>query len=256
MKPRPARNSGIDNNGGELFNVVNTQTDIEPRVNSGILVGRSSFLVRVSGYNGTPNDPSVVVSLYASPGLLDVGGQPQPPQFVESEAWSLDDSQFTALSPDLPTTTTQGYVAGGVVVAYLSAASIMLSDSFSMKLSGTVLTVDLDLTGPKPVVTSGILAGRWSAGDILRVVARQRTADSGKALCDDATNYAFAKSVICGEVDIAADPLSDRKGVTCDAISASVRFVAAPASLGSRRKGSPDEPCPTFPADSCGGDGG
>jgi hypothetical protein len=253
-KPHSDPPRGIDNNAGDLFNLVNGRTDLEKRVNDGIVVGKNSLLVRLGGYNGKADDPRVTVSIYASPGLLDGTGQPQPPQFVDTEAWSLDDGQFNAIT-DLPTATTDGYVANGTVVAFLDV-KIALSNDFSLTFDGAVLTAQLDLTGSKPAITSGVIAGRWPATDILRVVARQRTADGGKALCDDPISYAVAKSIICSDLDIRSDRSSDGKGLACDATSASLRFLGGHASLGSRKAGVPDEPCPTFPSDSCNGDGG
>jgi hypothetical protein len=255
-KPHVDPPGGIDNNGGDLFNLVKTRTDVEERVNAGIAQGRTTLLFRISSYNGTANDPNIVFSVYASPGLLDGTGNPMPPKFVESEAWALDDAQFTALSPDLPTTTTTGYVSGGVVVAFLASTKIGLSSSFAVNLKSAVLTANLDLTGPKPVMQGGIIAGRWPASDLLHVISRQRTSDAGKALCDDPVNYGVAKAVICADLDIMVDRIADRTGLACNATSASIRFVAAPASLGAKRTTPPDEPCPGFPPDSCGGDGG
>ena len=255
-KPHVDPPGGIDNNAGDLFNLVKTKTDVEQRINDGIDLGKTTLLFRLSNYNGTPNDPNIVFSVYASPGLLDGSGQSVAPKFVESEAWALDSSQFTQLSPDLPTTTTTGYVSGGVVVAFLASTSIGLSSSFAASLKSTVLTANLDLTGPKPLMKDGIIAGRWPASDLLKVIARQRTSDAGKALCDDPINYAVAKAVICADLDIMVDRIADRSGLACNATSASIRFVAAPASLGQKRATPPDEPCPTFPSDSCRGDGG
>jgi hypothetical protein len=255
-KPHVDPPGGIDNNAGDLFNLVKTKTDVEERINSGIALGKTTLLFRLSGYNGTPNDPNIIFSVYASPGLLDGSGQSMPPSFVESEAWALDDAQFTAISPDLPTTTTTGYVSNGVVVAFLASTKIGLSSSFAVNLKSAVLTADLDLTGGKPVMKGGVIAGRWAASDLLHVISRQRTSDGGKALCDDPLNYGVAKAVICADLDIMVDRIADRTGLACNATSASIRFVAAPASLGPKRSTPPDEPCPTFPADSCRGDGG
>jgi hypothetical protein len=255
-KPHTDPAGGIDNNAGDLFTQVKSRTDVEQRINDGIALGKGSLLIRISGYNGTPDDANVVVSVYASPGLLDGAGQPQPPTFVETEAWSLDEAQFSAITPDLPITTTTGYVAGGVAVAVLTSVNLSVSNSFGIKLKSAVLTADLDLTGPKPTMTGGIIAGRWAATDLLQVVARQRTSDAGKALCNDPTNYGIAKAVICADLDIMVDRIADRSGLACNATSASVRFVGAPASLGPKRKTVEDDPCPTFPSDSCRPDGG
>jgi len=255
-KPHNDPAGGIDNNAGDLFTQVKSRTDVEQRINDGIALGKGSLLIRLSGYNGTPDDANVVVSIYASPGLLDYGGQPQPPSFVATEAWSLDDGQFTAITPDLPVTTTTGYVAGGVVVAFLASVNLSVSSSFGIKLKSAVLTADLDFTGPKPTMSGGIIAGRWAASDLLRVVAQQRTTDGGKALCMDPINYGIAKAVVCADLDIMADRIADRSGLACNATSASVRFVGGAASLGAKRKTVADDPCPTFPSDSCRPDGG
>jgi hypothetical protein len=250
-KPHLDPPGGIDNNGGDLFNLVRTRTDVEQRINDGIALGKTTLLFRVANYNGKPNDPNVIVSVFASPGLLDGAGNSVPPSFVESEAWALDEAQFTQLSPDLPVTTSAGYVSGGVVVAFLSSTSIGVSSTFSVNLKSTVLTIDLDLTGAKPVMTGGIIAGRWAASDLLRVISRQRTSDAGKALCDDPVSYGIAKSVICADLDIMVDRIADRSGLACNATSASIRFEGAPASLGPKKPAVVDEPCPTFPPDSC-----
>lgn len=255
-KPHVDPPGGIDNNGGDLFNLVKTKTDVERRINDGIALGKTTLLFRLAEYNGMPDDPSIVFSVYASPGLLDGSGQAMPPSFVATEAWALDDAQFTAISPDVPITTTTGYVAGGVVVANLGSAKIGLSSSFAVSLKSAVLTASLDLTGAKPVMKTGIIAGRWAASDLLHVISRQRTSDAGKALCDDPVNYGIAKAVICADLDIMVDKIADRSGLACNATSASIRFVAAPASLGQKRATPPDEPCPAFPPDSCRSDGG
>jgi hypothetical protein len=244
---------GIDNNAGLLFNAINDRTDLEARLNAGIRAGRNSVLIRIAKYNGKADDPSVTVSLYASPGLFDPPGSDQhkDPKFLESEAWELDRAQFNAISGADPITTTQGYVANGILVTYTSA-TIALSDTFSVTLSGAVLTAVLDLSGPKPTIKSGVLAGRWAASDILRVIARQRpSGDGGKDLCDLPNEYNFAKGVICNELDIMIERASDGKGLKCDATSAAIRFNAGAASLGPLRDTVPEEPCPGFPPDDC-----
>lgn len=241
---------GVDNNAGSLFTLVNGRTDLEQRVNDGILLGGKTILLRITGYNGKADDPAVTISLYTSQGLFDGSGNNVAPAFVESEAWSLDQSQFSAIAPDLPKATTQGYVANGIVVGSLSA-SVALSASFSVTFNAAYVTAELDLTGAKPTIKSGIIAGRWPVADILRVIARLRTSDGGKPLCNDATNYAFAKKIICDDLDIRGDRADDGKMLPCNATSAAIRIMTAPASLGAHRTEPPDEPCPGFPADDC-----
>jgi len=257
---------GLDNNGGVVFNIFNNLGtvgfNLEERANMGIAMGSSSILIKISGFNGMPDDPEISVSLYASPGLFDPpnSNTNRSPQFLESEAWALDEAQFSLITPDLPLTTARGYVAQGEFVAELDA-TIGISESFSMTLNGGVITGVLDFsgaTGPTPTIKRGVIAGRWPASDMLRVIARQRTTGGGATLCDDPKTYQQAKGLLCPELDLSASSQSDNKvpRTNCDAISASILFNAGRARLGAKRPVPPDDPCPDFPADDCKGDGG
>ena len=61
-KPHIDPPGGIDNNGGDLFNLVKTKTDVEQRINDGIALGQTTLLFRLANYNGTPNDPNIIFS--------------------------------------------------------------------------------------------------------------------------------------------------------------------------------------------------
>lgn len=252
---------GRDNAATALFRSFQTlpgatQVDLEKRVNASILMGKNTLLVRVTGFNGTADDPEVTVSLFASLGLYSAASpdDPVPPAFVESERWSLDSRQFTDLSNDIPKTFARGWVAGGKLVALVDT-TIDLSDNLMVTLKGGMLQADIDRTGAKPAITGGTIAGRWPATDMLRVVGRLRTQDGGPRLCENSPARAFIKAQICDQVDITASAAADNTNVVCDALSTGVGFEAKPASLGDRRSGVPDEPCPGEVPDDCAKDG-
>jgi hypothetical protein len=247
--------NGIDNNGGELFATFRklvTSFDLEERANQGIMEGRNAFLIGVTGYNGTANDQNVTVALYASPGLDGVG----PPAFDETDRWTLDEAQFPEFSPTVPRAVAAGaYVTNGTLVANLNA-TVGVSASFSLTLTGGVITGVIDLTGAKPTITKGVIAGRWAASDILQVISRQRVSDGGQSLCENAITLAAAKAQICDNLDILSSVQDDPKGTTppsvnCDAVSVSIGFDGARASLGKHVPVAPDEPCPGFVAGDC-----
>ncbi|MBS2011939.1 MAG: hypothetical protein JST00_03555 [Deltaproteobacteria bacterium] len=243
---------GLDNRGAQLFALVNDRTDLEQRANDGILAGKNGLLVKIAKYNGKAEDYLVEISLYSAIGLLD-GGDVVPPAFVESEKWTIDEGQFSELG--LPKLLVDGWVTGGKAYALVPPnASLRLSNSFSVQLSGGVLRFDLDLSTAKPRITGGVIAGRWPARDILATLSRQRLTDAGaSALCNpsQAVLLELGRQQVCGNVDIMSDRTKDRTGAACDATSVAFAFEAAPASLGPRMPFTPEDDCPGFDAGAC-----
>jgi hypothetical protein len=247
---------GRDNATGSLFNTLvgaptSNKLDFEERVNSGIRAGKNTILVRVTGFNGTADDPDVLVSVYASLGLLDGAGDYVTPQFTETEQWALDDRQFP-VTPSVPKATTTGYVARGKLVASLDI-TLDLSDSFSIALTGSTMQADVSLTGNggKPTITGGVLAGRWPVSDVLRVAGRVQLEDGGSRVCENPLAYATIKDIACQEADLVADRNRDKTGAACDSLSAAIVFEAAPASLGPVRAATPADDCPDTGPDDC-----
>lgn len=248
---------GRDNATGSLFNTLlglptAIKLDFVERINSSIRMGKNTILIRVTGFNGTSDDPSVIVSVYASLGLLDGAGKYVKPDFKENEQWALDDRQFP-LSTSVPNATTlDAYVADGKLVANL-AITLDLSDDFSIALTGSTLQGDLSLTGNagKPTITGGLITGRWPVSDILRVAGKVGLEDGGTPICENAGAYATLKNFVCEETDLVADRARDKTGAACDALSAGIVFEAGPASLGAVKKGTPSNDCPDARPDDC-----
>jgi hypothetical protein len=250
---------GRDNAAGTLFGTFKTlpgDSDFQARVNDSIAAGKNTLLLRVTGYNGKADDPEVTLSVFASLGLfVGTTNNHATPQFIESEKWSLDSRQFTDLSSDIPKAFARGWVSGGKLVAMLDT-TIDLSDSLTITLKGGIVQADIDTTGTQPTITGGVIAGRWPVTDLLRVVGRLHTQDGGGRLCDNSTAASFVKTQVCGEVDIRADLTTPVTTEICDAVSAALGFEARPATLGDRRMGTPDDPCPNEVPDDCAKDSG
>lgn len=252
--PKPVSDDpgGLDNRGAQLFALVNDRTDLEKRANEGILAGKNGFLFKVAKYNGKSEDYQVEVSIYSALGLLD-GGANVEPQFLETEKWTIDEGQFNPVG--LPKLLVDGWVVGGKVYAVLGQeASLRLSNTFSVQLSGGVLRLDMDLTKAKPQISGGVVAGRWTARDMIATVSRQRLEDGGdSAICapSKAAVLLFAKGQICDNVDIMGDRTKDRTGATCDATSVAFAFEAGPAALGPKMAFTPEDDCPGFDAGAC-----
>lgn len=249
---------GRDNATGRLFNTLlgvptSQKLDLEERVNNGIRAGKNTILIRVLGYNGTPEDPEVTVQVFATLGYFGGGAGTTfvPPRFTADERWALDSRQFT-VTPDVPKATTGGYVTGGKLVATLDV-TLDLSDNFSVALTGAILQADLAFPGGggSPTITGGLLAGRWPISDVLRIAGGLRLQDGGKLICETPIAYATIKDLACQEVDLVANRADENKGVACDALSVALLFEAAPASLGEVRTPNPAADCPDAQPDDC-----
>ncbi len=247
---------GRDNAAGSLFNTLlgapgPQKIDFEERINSGIRAGRNTILLGVDHFNGTNDDPDVSVSVYATVGLLDGSGNNVAPTFTDADRWALDARQFP-VTQTFPRATTQGYVAGGKLVASLDV-TLDLNDSFSIALSGSTIVADVALNGPggKPTITGGLLAGRWPIADLLRVAGEVHLEDGGKRVCDTPLAYLTVKQLACQEADILADRKRDGKGADCDALSAALVFEGAPASKGAVITVTPQVGCPDAAPDDC-----
>lgn len=253
--PKPVTDDpgGLDNRGAQLFALVNDRTDLEQRANEGIVAGKNGFLFKVAKYNGKSEDYQVEVSIYSALGLLD-GGSNVPPKFEETEKWTIDEGQFDE-TLGVPKILVDGWVVGGKVYAVVGPeASLRLSNTFSVLLSGGVLRLDMDLTGAKPRISGGVVAGRWTARDMIATVSRQRLSDaSASAICASGQELilAAAKAQICENVDIMGDRKVDKTGATCDATSVAFAFEAGPAALGPKMPFTPEDDCPGFDAGAC-----
>jgi hypothetical protein len=254
-KPHCDGARGVDNGAAAILNLLSIAASsgtFTSAYYSGLIeAGKWSLLVKLEGYNGLPDDPSVGVTLYPSPG---VGGA--TPAWDGNDAWGLSQYSFGDGGVADPIYRSAGaYVAGGVLVAAMPRAKLILGGStpFAIGMTGGVFAAKLIQSGASWKLTSGTLAARWTLADVFQLFSSLRY--QGAAICTDSFVYGPAKTAVCQGADILADGTSP-KSLPCDAISFGMGFTADPAKLGALVPAPvPDGGCPaaTDPVhDDCG----
>ncbi len=217
-----------------------------------VAAGRYTLLVRLQGYNGTPNDTKVAASMYASNGLEGIqdakdGGGPTP-KFDGNDAWTIDPASTLGGDPTIgrdcrvdPQDCTanpnfsdpNAYVSDGVLVARINVplAVTGLVSSYVVELKDAYLVGKLTPSGTGFGFV-GEYTGRWGIGEMLRGLAFVRDPVSPSFLCRNNTTYQNVKKVLCGALDLVADPQQDNKNVPCNAISTALSLEMSPAQMG------------------------
>lgn len=256
---------GIDNVfGSDFYTLVSAATsDLEANARATQEVGNGALMLRVIGWNGTPNDPHVTVhvlqSFYAAPGAAGDAMPPPPPAdpsasaarwdgndwfWVRADGLAGGDIDAPLVSDDL------AYVSGGTVVASIPdrvdvffvtgmyTVRVRLSDALAAGLAP--VEGEADLPG---VVT---IAGRWSITDLLETA---RNID----VCPEDREYGLLRGQLDELADVRSRPETDNMGQPCDAISVGTTFVATRVRLaGIATAPSPIDYCALRPT----GDGG
>lgn len=251
---------GADNAGGELLAGLLSLGGIDSVFRESIARGSYDLLIRVSGYNGGPDDTKVSLSAFVSNGtpVLD-GGARREPTFDGNDEWTVDPSSVTGLSgppytPKIELTDLDAYVSGGVLVARVSFPVRL--GRLEMDLTGAIVTGTLVKDAVGYHIEDGRFAGRWAAKKLLPSFAalddRTRGPDGG-GICGDSGLYPALKAKVCGVLDIEADPAKDRMGISCDAVSVSVHFSTTMCRFGplDARPVSPPRNCPPSWSDDC-----
>jgi len=202
-----------------------------------------TLLFRITGYNGLPDDPAVVVAAYPS------GGSAAPPLWDGNDTWKVAAQAVNGGDVTQPVYVSSGaYVSQGTLVA--AAPKILMklggvADTITFQLTGGVITGKL-VKGPAGwTITGGVVAARWKSADIFGALGSYRDGN-GKPVCTDSVlAYSTAKSAVCGGLDILADP-SGAKTEPCDALSIGLGFTAEEAKLGAvDPQGTASPGCPT-----------
>lgn len=241
---------GRDNVVGRLLTTIRdtARFDIQARVNALAAAGKGGLLIRLQGYSGGPDDPTVQVSFFPSRGVCtlaadDAGAAPgnpsgdagaptpicTPPFFDERDKWSYDPAQLfdkTRIVSKL--VATNAYVVGGVLVANVDG--LLPLAGLDMRLQAGVITARI-ATSPYRL-EQGIAAGRWKLEDAFQSIRRMKVSDSAQPLCLDTAYQFLSQTTICGLADIMDVPTADNTNQTCNAVSVGMAFTGAPASLG------------------------
>ena len=241
---RDLNDRGLDNAGYGLLGYLALLGDaFKPvEVNARLANGDYGYVVRLSNWNGLPDDDDVLLEVFpalgvavdAEAGVPVVGGKPK---FVASDYW-LRDSRFKNVVDASTLKSASAYVTGGRLVASFDTVSMPLNIPDDKKpldiivREGFILgTLAPDGAGFK--LTDGVLAGRWRTADILAQVRTIFIKDTigfkNVYLCDPgpvATVYTAVKKEVCSGRDLRASASDDNRGLPCDTVSAGVRFEA------------------------------
>jgi hypothetical protein len=240
--------------------------------------GRETMLIQLSGYNGQPDDPAVLVAIAPSFGIFDPheGGvedftaaadcgapgnsTPGPDSGYPAKLDGTDIWSVPAASAEEGVLTERyaGYVTKGQLVVKLEANGD--TGGWSVIVGGRVLpfrtTIFAAKLNKQPNgnyrLDHGIITARVPADDLLSTVGALRI-QTDQYVCDSAL-YQPVKDLLCRSLDVAKLPSADFTGARCDAISITYQFSAGPAAIGGSV-----EAQTTFPAgcgvgfqDSCG----
>lgn len=237
----------------EQFNSTHQSSEAES--------GEFSILVRVLDYNGQPNDTSVGVIVYSSPGLdKDPCLSSPQPQWDGSDEWPVDALTLEepaaggggaggmgigggggcgAAGPSAPGydvdaprfASAQAFVSDGVLVADLPSSALIFSSNTGateINLVGGFLTGRLVEESGGWAIHEGIITGRWALSELFEIVGKIE--QNNVPICKDHPLYEPIKSVLCNFPDITSTVSG--AAAPCDALSFGMGFEAEPAQLG------------------------
>lgn len=240
-----SENQGRDN---ALAQVVRSFGDLGDQLPAGsgsmnarIQSGEWSMLVRVSGYNGLPDDDDVTVSLFTTDGLGAT------PTWQGTDAWPVRTDSLLPDYQDLPNPldaatvlNTTAYVSQGRLVGVFDGAgsdqnrlSLSLEGGFSLELTYAIFTADLVKEGSYWALREGTLGGLWALEEVFKTLSAIRP-----RLCTDDVAYKFFKDRLCQYVDGRAGPPGPGE---CDSISFGLWFEAGAITFGAIEDPSPPE---------------
>jgi len=229
--------NGIDNYARRVFEQVNDVAKFvidgglitEAKFNQALQSGISGVLIRVTSYNGQPNDAHVRVTVYASQGFA---GLPAAPAFDGGDYWTIDPSSASGQF-----NTDDAWVTDGTLVAtnlnFPIVVGSAITQPVTIQLNDGIITAKLSLDASSNLVSmSGTLGGRWDPAKFLpSLQGVPDPLNNGQYLCGDSGTYQLLKLYICQNRDINQSLSGDISG-SCNAVSMGLDFVALPAHLG------------------------
>jgi hypothetical protein len=235
---------GVDNIVGERIfpQIAMFDPDFQTGSAEGMERG-STFLIRIRGWNGEPNDPrveAVFAQGIGREGFRREDGQLMP-QWDGLDEFDVSRANFSAGNPNAPIVADDNaYVAGNRLVFRLpDRENIRLPfdgpNDLIIRLAGAFLTGVITAPGENGFrrMENTVLTGRWSALDISDAV-------DGVGICATTPERIAFDSLIGNQVDIRSDG-STTGMLRCDALSVAVGFTGYTAIWGNVVT-PPDEP--------------
>jgi hypothetical protein len=207
--------------------------DLDAVVSANYERGSAGFIVQVEQWNQTVDDPSVKVSIFASPGIAAEEGAPR---WDGSDVWSTYGEDLNVTGRYFKLLKANGYVTNGVLVVDARAKGLV---NFRFSAGGAIgsgprsfLVSDLVISGKLTeqridhLVMSGItpLASIYDAAeDAARLFAGCNATAAAKL-------KPLLTQLLVGAADVPSDP--DNPGGDCDALSFAIALDAVKAQIG------------------------
>jgi len=238
-------NEGIDNVfGASLYPLVElTVPGLEATARAAQEEGYGLPVIRISGWNGTPNDARVRAVITTSvfttsaqgagpdmPPIVDirsprdilVGGDPAPAPAWDGNDWSwVRSDSYVGAELDQPLIVdNNAYVSGGVVVTRLPAGIDILFPAMDVgilvRLTDAIATGVFDADGNLGSIT---VAGRWSIAD-------PPNPAENVGICRGTVEYNILRGQLDRVADVMRQPSEPGDPVLdCEALSLGVTFV-------------------------------
>lgn len=214
-------------------NDVGKSVDLDELVSANYERGSAGFIVQIEQWNRTLDDPSIKVSLFASPGIAAENG---PPNWNGGDTWSTYGEDFNVTGRYFKLLKASGYVTNGVLVVDARAKGFV---NFRFSAGGTIGS------GPRSFLVSDLVfSGKLTEERIDHLVMSGITplasiydaAEDAARLFTGCDPMAAAKlkprvtELLVGAADVPSDP--DNPGGPCDAISFAIALDAVKARLG------------------------
>jgi hypothetical protein len=249
--------SGIDNEFGAFYASFkpifeSPFTKFSPQAN--ITNGTDTLFFRITGWNGLPDDDSVVLHLLTAYTVKTSTKTPaSEPAFDGKDVWNIEQSTvkgntnpYEAVTPDV-----DAYVSGGTLVSRTNYD--IRFGPILLPLRGGRITAKIEGTPGNYRLADGLVAGRATIAALLTNFQVGRDPASGNSLCRGNPTYNSFKASLCTRVDIMADAVDDGKpNAECNAISLAYGFETQPAAFGDKViRPSVVAPCGPNYADDC-----
>jgi hypothetical protein len=226
--------TGIDNAAGGILNVL-FPPQADALLQDTLRHGRSGIMIRVQGWDGSPDDSDVSVSVFNIVGLKgdEDGGAPATFDGGNDEFIVDDASLLNAMNLGSRYFDTSAYVSNGMLVASLDY-DFRLSVPTTPDASAVVfvplrvarLVGKIERVGTEGLrMTNAQLVGRVPVADIFAQLANI-------GLCRDNPMFPTVKASTCAALDLPAKPANDGRDVGCDALSIAISITAGPAKIG------------------------
>jgi hypothetical protein len=226
---------GIDNAGVHLFERLapNVGTDAES-LSAEANAGQWSLILRVREWNGQPDDATVHLALFATPGFGWTpagegggGGAPPvaPPRWDGTDVWPIDVRSLAPGSTDLETPAFEdrnAYVTGGTIVGALGGVFYVGVNQLPVELAdGVLIAPMLDVGLPTLRIEKAVFGARWPVQDLIDGLGPLQLGDDA-ALCNLPILFDTIVQDVCKLVDVTADGLPG----ACDALSFAIELDA------------------------------